>query len=100
MCRHHALLGVTSDISPVHWQYGAIARLAKGEKIDKYLKDGYSNLSLGYIGLYELTKIMKGVSHTDEDEGTPFATAVMQHMKDTCGKLTETTPWLKRPSNL
>ncbi|MDE6142201.1 MAG: anaerobic ribonucleoside-triphosphate reductase [Bacilli bacterium] len=86
MCRHHALLGVTSDISPVHWQYGAIARLAKGEKIDKYLKDGYSTLSLGYIGLYELTKIMKGVSHTDEDEGTPFATAVMQHMKDKCAE--------------
>lgn len=86
MCRHHALLGVTSDISPVHWQYGAIARLAKGEKIDKYLKDGYSTLSLGYIGLYELTKVMKGVSHTDEDEGTPFATAVMQHMKDKCAE--------------
>lgn len=86
MCRHHALLGVTSDISPVHWQYGAIARLAKGEKIDKYLKDGYSTLSLGYIGLYELTKIMKGVSHTDEDEGTPFATSVMQHMKDKCAE--------------
>lgn len=86
MCRHHALLGVTSDISPVHWQYGAIARLAKGEKIDKYLKDGYSTLSLGYIGLYELTKLMKGVSHTDEDEGTPFATAVMQHMKDKCAE--------------
>ncbi len=86
MCRHHALLGVTSDISPVHWQYGAIARLAKGEKIDKYLKDGYSTLSLGYVGLYELTKVMKGVSHTDEEEGTPFATAVMQHMKDKCAE--------------
>lgn len=86
MCRHHSLLGVTSDVSPVHWQYGAIARLGKGEKIDKYLKDGYSTLSLGYIGLYELTKLMKGVSHTDEEEGTPFATAVMQHMKDKCAE--------------
>lgn len=85
MCRHHALLGVTSDISPVHWQYGAIARLGKGEKIDKYLMNGYSTLSLGYIGLYELTKLVKGVSHTDP-KGTPFATKVMQHMKDKCAE--------------
>jgi ribonucleoside-triphosphate reductase len=90
MCRHHALLGVTSDVSPIHWQYGAIARLDKGEKIDKYLMNGYSTLSLGYIGLYELTKLMKGVSHTDEDpddsgeSGLDFATKVMQHMKDKC----------------
>ena len=85
MCRHHALLGITSDISPVHWQYGGIARLQKGEKIDKLLKDGYSTLSLGYIGLYELTKIMKGVSHTDP-KGTEFATKVMEHMKDKCAE--------------
>ena len=86
MCRHHALLGITSDISPIHWQYGAIARLEKGEKIDKYLMGGYSTLSLGYIGLYELTKIMKGVSHTDPEVGLPFATKVMQHMKDKCAE--------------
>ncbi len=86
MCRHHALLGVTSDISPIHWQYGAIARLDKGEKIDKYLMGGYSTLSLGYIGLYELTKLMKGVSHTDPEVGLPFATKVMQHMKDKCAE--------------
>ena len=65
MCRHRALEGVTSDVSPVHWQYGAIARLQPGEKIDKYLHDGYSTISLGYIGLYEVTKLVKGVSHTD-----------------------------------
>jgi len=81
MCRHHALLGTYSDVSPVHWQYGAIARLKKGEKIDKYLKDGYSTISLGYIGLYEVTKLVKGVSHTTE-EGEVFAKKVMQHMKD------------------
>ena len=55
MCRHKALEGVVSDVSPIHWQYGAIARLKKGETIDKYLHNGYSTLSLGYIGLYELT---------------------------------------------
>ena len=64
MCRHKALEGTTSDVSPIHWQYGAIARLGKGERIDKLLNGGYSTLSLGYIGLYEVTKIMKGVSHT------------------------------------
>ncbi len=83
MCRHHALSGVTSDISPIHWQYGGIARLQSGEKIDAYLKNGYSTLSLGYIGLYELTKLMKGVSHTTEEGGT-FATRVMTHMKEKC----------------
>ena len=81
MCRHHALLGTYSDVSPVHWQYGAIARLKKGEKIDKYLKDGYSTISLGYIGLYEVTKIMKGVSHT-QPEGKEFALKVMKHMQE------------------
>ena len=90
MCRHYALLGVTSDISPVHWQYGAIARLGKGEKIDKYLTGCYSTISLGYIGLYELTKLMKGVSHTDP-EGEEFATRVMQHMKDKCAEWKQET---------
>ena len=85
MCRHHALQGVTSDISPVHWQYGAIARLEKGEKIDKLLMNGYSTISLGYIGLYELTKLMVGVSHTDP-KGEEFATKIMQHMKDKCAE--------------
>lgn len=85
ICRHKALLGVKSDISPIHWQYGAIARLDKGEKIDKLLKGGYSTLSLGYIGLYELTLLMTGVSHTEEG-GREFAISVMQHMRDMCDK--------------
>ena len=85
MCRHEALLGTLSDTSPIHWQYGAIARLKKGEKIDKYLKGGYSTLSLGYIGLYELTKLIKGVSHT-EKEGSEFALKVMHYMRDKCDK--------------
>ncbi|MBO5414923.1 MAG: anaerobic ribonucleoside-triphosphate reductase [Bacilli bacterium] len=85
MCRHEALLGTLSDTSPIHWQYGAIARLGKGEKIDKYLKGGYSTLSLGYIGIYELTMLMKGVSHT-EPEGEAFALKVMQHMHDKCAE--------------
>ena len=82
MCRHYALLGTTSDISPVHWRYGAIARLKQGEKIDKLLYGGYSSISLGYIGIYEVTKLMKGVSHTDP-EGHDFAIRVMKHLKDT-----------------
>ena len=80
MCRHKALEGTTSDVSPIHWQYGAIARLEKGEKIDKLLHGGYSTLSLGYIGLYEVTKIMKGVSHTTP-EGEEFALKVMNHLR-------------------
>ena len=64
MCRHYALLGTKSDTSPIHWQYGAIARLKKGETIDKLLYGGYSSISLGYIGFYEMTKLMKGISHT------------------------------------
>lgn len=80
MCRHRALLGTKSDVSPVHWQYGAIARLKKGEVIDKYLKDGYSSISLGYIGLYEVTKLMKGVSHTTP-EGQEFALRVMNRLR-------------------
>ena len=82
MCRHYALLGTKSDISPIHWQYGAISRLEKGEKIDKLLYGGYSTISLGYIGIYELTKLMKGVSHTDP-KGHDFAIKVMKHLKET-----------------
>ena len=82
MCRHYALLGTHSDISPIHWQYGAIARLAKGEKIDKLLYGGYSTISLGYIGIYEMTKVMKGVSHTTP-EGHDFAIRVMRHLRET-----------------
>lgn len=85
MCRHNALMGTTSDVSPIHWQYGAIARLGKGEKIDKLLMDGYSTISLGYIGLYEVTKLMKGVSHTDP-EGLDFALRVMHRLRDACDK--------------
>jgi ribonucleoside-triphosphate reductase len=85
MCRHNALMGVTSDVSPVHWQYGAIARLQSGEKIDKYLMNGYSTISLGYIGLYEVTKLMKGVSHTTP-EGSEFAIRVMNCLRDHCEK--------------
>ncbi|MDE5667762.1 MAG: anaerobic ribonucleoside-triphosphate reductase [Clostridia bacterium] len=85
MCRHNALMGVTSDVSPVHWQYGAIARLQSGEKIDKYLLNGYSTISLGYIGLYEVTKLVKGVSHTTE-EGLKFALKVMNSLRDHCEK--------------
>lgn len=81
MCRHHALEGTISDVSPIHWQYGAIARLKKGETIDKLLHGGYSTISLGYIGLYEVTKLMKGVSHTDE-KGLEFALRVMKRMQD------------------
>ena len=85
MCRHNALMGTLSDVSPVHWQYGAIARLEKGEKIDKYLMDGYSTISLGYIGLYEVTKLVKGVSHTTE-EGRKFALEVMKTLREHCEK--------------
>ena len=82
MCRRYSLLGTTSDISPIHWQYGAIARLDKGEKIDELLKGGYSTLSLGYIGIYETTKLIKGVSHT-EKVGHDFAIKLMKKLKDT-----------------
>ena len=85
MCRHYALLGTHSDISPIHWQYGAIARLAKGEKIDKLLYGGYSTISLGYIGVYEMTKVMKGVSHTTP-EGHDFAIRVMKHLRKTVNR--------------
>jgi len=85
MCRHYALLGTTSDISPIHWQYGAIARLEKGEKIDKLLYGGYSTMSLGYIGIYEMTKLMKGVSHTTS-EGHDFALKVMKYLRGATDK--------------
>ena len=90
MCRHHALLGVTSDVSPVHWQYGAIARLKKGEKIDPLLKDGYSTISLGYIGLSEVTKLMTGKSHT-EPGGEEFALRVMNRLRRACDEWKEET---------
>ena len=90
MCRHYALLGTHSDISPIHWQYGAIARLAKGEKIDKLLYGGYSTISLGYIGIYEMTKLIKGVSHTTP-EGHDFAIRVMKHLRETVTKWKEET---------
>lgn len=82
MCRHEALKGTLSDTSPIHWQYGAIARLKKGETIDELLENGYSSISLGYIGIYEMTKIMKGVSHTTP-EGKEFAFKVMNYLRAT-----------------
>ena len=82
MCRHNALKGIRSDVSPIHWQYGAIARLDKGEAIDKLLYGGYSSISLGYIGLYEVTKLVKGCSHT-EPEGEDFAQRLMKHLRAT-----------------
>ena len=85
MCRHNALKGVHTDVSPVHWQYGAIARLKKGETIDRFLYGGYSSISLGYIGLYELTMLMKGVSQTDP-VGEEFAVRVMKHLRETCDR--------------
>lgn len=84
-CRHERLLGTLSDAAPILWQYGALARLEKGEKIDKLLFGGYSTISLGYAGLYECVKYMTGASHTDE-RGTPFAMAVMQRMNDKCNE--------------
>ena len=90
MCRHNALKGTLSDVSPIHWQDGAIARLDKGEKIDPLLYGGYSTMSLGYIGLYEVTKLMKGVSHTDP-VGEEFALRVMNHMKETADRWRDET---------
>mgnify|MGYP002800057513 FL=1 len=83
MCRHNRLKGTLSDAAPILWQYGALARLKKGETIDKLLYGGYSTISLGYAGLYECVKYMTGKSHTDE-EAKPFALSVMQHMNDKC----------------
>ena len=83
LCRHERLKGTLSDAAPILWQYGALARLPKGEPIDKLLYGGYSTISLGYAGLYECVKYMTGKSHTDE-EAKPFALKVMQHMNDAC----------------
>ena len=85
MCRHNALKGTLSDSAPIHWQHGAIARLKQGEKIDDLLMDGYSTISLGYIGLYEVTKLMKGVSHVDP-EGEVFALKIMHTLSDATQK--------------
>ncbi len=85
MERHKRLKGTLSDAAPILWQYGALARLKKGETIDKLLYGGYSTISLGYAGLYECTKYMTGKSHTDA-EAKPFALSVMQHMNDMCKK--------------
>ena len=83
--RHKRLLGTPSDAAPILWQYGALARLKKGEKIDKLLFGGYSTISLGYAGLYECVKYMTGKSHTDAG-AKPFALSVMQHMNDKCAE--------------
>ena len=85
MCRHNRLKGTLSDAAPILWQYGALARLKKGEPIDKLLYGGYSTISLGYAGLYECVKYMTGKSHTDPS-ATPFALEIMQHMNDACAK--------------
>ena len=85
MCRHNRLKGTLSDAAPILWQYGALARLKKGEPIDKLLYGGYSTISLGYAGLYECCKYMTGKSHTDP-VAKPFALNVMQHMNDACTK--------------
>lgn len=90
MCRHHALEGTLSSVSPIHWQYGAIARLGKNETIDKLLHNGYSTISLGYIGLYEVTKLMTGVSHT-EPEGLEFALRVMKRLRSATDTWKENT---------
>ena len=86
MCRHKRLLGTPSDVAPILWQNGALARLKKGEKIDKLLFGGYSTISLGYAGLCECTRYMKGVSHTDPEVGTPFALEVMRKLNEACNK--------------
>lgn len=83
--RHQNLKGTISNVSPIHWQYGAIARLQKGEKIDKLLENGYSTISLGYAGLYECCMAMFGKSHTDPAV-KPFALSVMQHLNDKCAE--------------
>ena len=85
MARHNRLKGTLSDVAPILWQDGALARLEKGEKIDELLYNGYSTISLGYAGLHECVKYMKGVSHTHPD-GTPFALEVMRYLNDACAK--------------
>ena len=84
MCRHKRLLGTPSDVAPILWQNGALARLKKGETIDKLLFGGYSTISLGYAGLCECTRYMKGVSHTDAEVGTPFAIKIMERLNEAC----------------
>ena len=90
MCRHKRLLGTPSDVAPILWQNGALARLEKGEKIDKLLLNGYSTISLGYAGLCETVRYMTGKSHTDP-EATPFALEIMQCLNDACAKWREET---------
>lgn len=85
-CRHERLLGTPSDVAPILWQHGALARLKKGEPIDKLLYNGYSTISLGYAGLCETCRRMLGVSHTETEKGMPFAKSVMQHLYDACAK--------------
>ena len=84
--RHERLKGTPSDVSPILWRYGALARLNKGETIDKLLYDGYSTISLGYAGLYECVKYMTGKSHSDEDVGEAFGIKVMQALNDKCNQ--------------
>ena len=86
MCRHKRLLGTPSDVAPILWQNGALARLEKGEKIDKLLFGGYSTISLGYAGLCECVRYMKGVSHTDPEVGTPFGLEIMRKLNAACKK--------------
>lgn len=88
ICRYEMLKGTVSDVSPIHWQHGAIARLKKGETIDKYLTGGYSTMSLGYVGIYEACQAMLGVSHTTP-EGQKFAMDVMKYMKQKCNEWNE-----------
>ena len=90
MCRHERLKNTPSDVAPILWQYGALARLKKGETLDKLLYNGYSTISLGYAGLYECVKYMTGKSHTDPS-ATGFALSVMQHLNDACEKLRKET---------
>lgn len=90
MCRHNRLKGTPSDVAPILWQHGALARLAPGEKIDKLLYNGYSTISLGYAGLCECTRYMTGKSHTDA-EATPFALQVMQYLNDACTRWKQET---------
>ncbi|MEW9077437.1 anaerobic ribonucleoside-triphosphate reductase [Terrisporobacter glycolicus] len=90
MIRHNLLKGTTSDISPIHWQHGGISRLEKGEKIDSLLEGGYSTLSLGYVGIYEMTQAMLGISHTTE-EGEKFALEVMNYLSTKCSEWKEET---------
>ena len=89
MCRHKRLLGTPSDVAPILWQNGTLARLKKGETIDKLLFGGYSTISLGYAGLCECTRYMTGVSHTEPETGTPFALRVMQRLNDACAEWKE-----------